>query len=90
MENVFDAFEYDPHMSLFKQRFQKQTKNLKTLSISDVVLRFVVRFRDESLINMRYFQTQGLATLFCSQHNESHINNVDWVFIALGLFLDWL
>ena len=88
--NKWMAYQDDPHVSLFKQRVQKQTNQMKTLSISGVIFYVSYVFATRHFLNMRYFQTRALTTMFIAQRSVRHINSFDWVFIALGLYLVFL
>ena len=60
---------------------------MKTLSISDIIFDVSYILATRHFLNMRYFQTQQLTTMFCAQRSVSHMNTFDWVFITLGLDL---
>ena len=72
----------NPQVSFFKQCFK-----MKTLSISDIIFDVSYILATRHFLNMRYFQTQQLTTMFCAQRSVSHMNTFDWVFITLGLDL---
>ena len=87
MKWIANQSEHDSHMSIFKQCFKFIFFIVKTLSISDIIFDVLYVLVTRHFLNMRYFQAQQLTTMFCLQRSVSHINNCDWVFIALGPYM---
>ena len=46
------------------------------MSTSDIIVDVAYVLETRHFLNMRYFQTQQLTTMFCVQRSVSHINNL--------------
>ena len=60
------------------------------MSTSDIIVDVAYVLETRHFLNMRYFQTQQLTTMFCVQRSVSNTDTFDWVRPISSLFINSL